>query len=60
MTVDDAVRYGDFLHRSALRLSLQPRDRHGMLLRAEDRLEASDLYKLVEEHEARCRRMLNE
>jgi hypothetical protein len=31
-----------------------------MLLRAEDRLEASDLYKLVEEHEARCRRMLNE
>ncbi len=60
MTVDEAMRYGDFLHHSTLRLSLQPRDRHGMLLRAEDRREASDLYKLVEEHEALCRRMLHE
>jgi len=60
MNIDEAIAYAEFLHHSTLRLSLQPRDRHGMLLRAEDRLEASDLYKLVEEHEARCRRMLNE
>jgi len=60
MNIDEAIAYSEFLHHSTLRLSLQPRDRHGMLLRAEDRLEASDLYKLVEEHEARCRRMLHE
>ena len=59
MNLDEAIAYAEFLHHSTLRLSLQPRDRHGMLLRAEDRLEASDLYKLVDEHEQVCRRLLS-
>ena len=60
MTVEEAVLFGDFLQRCTLHLSMRPRTASGKLINMQDQLEARDLYKMVDEHEKVCQRLMNE
>ena len=60
MKYSSAVIFGDFLQRCTLHLSMRPRTASGKLINMQDQLEARDLYKMVDEHEKVCRRLMNE